>query len=63
MHLSESRDEARETGARFGSPVIVEVRALALVNERGAKLLRVPGSTVWLVEAVPADYLVIPQVR
>lgn len=61
VHLSEDRDEARETGARYGSPIVIEVRALALSRERGAKLLRVPGSTVWLVDAVPADYLVLPR--
>jgi putative RNA 2'-phosphotransferase len=63
VQISESREEARETGARYGEPVVVEVLALALSRDHGAKLLRVPGSTVWLVDAVPVEYLVIPSVR
>jgi putative RNA 2'-phosphotransferase len=59
VHLSSTIEEAREVGARRGAPVVIEVRAAALASD-GTIFLRVPGSTVWLVDHVPPEHLVVP---
>lgn len=63
VHLTSSRAEAITIGGRRGAPILLEVRALALYEERGTPFLHVVGSTIWLVGHVPADHLVIPQIR
>lgn len=62
VHLTSSRDEAIAIGARRGAPIVIEVRARAL-HDRGARFLQVVGSTIWLVDHVPTDVLVLPKRR
>jgi putative RNA 2'-phosphotransferase len=62
VHLTSSRDEASAIGARRGAPIVIEVRARAL-HDRGARFFQVVGSTIWLVDQVPADILVLPRRR
>jgi putative RNA 2'-phosphotransferase len=60
VHLTSSRDEAIVIGRRRGTPFVIEVRALALHEMRGTSFLHVTGSTIWLVEHIPSEYLVVP---
>jgi putative RNA 2'-phosphotransferase len=61
VHLTESRAEALQIGGRRGVPVVIEVRARDLHRDRAVAFLRVPRSSIWLVDAVPAAYLRIPR--
>jgi putative RNA 2'-phosphotransferase len=58
VHLSASRDVAVRVGERRGRPIILQVRAQALCTA-GYTFFRTPND-VWLVEHVPAQYLIFP---
>ena len=58
VHLSADRQTAATVGARRGRPVVLEVRARALCDAGQPFFLADNG--VWLVDAVPPAYLVIP---
>ncbi|GBF05970.1 phosphotransferase KptA/Tpt1 [Deinococcus aerius] len=59
VHLSPDRETARRVGARRGSPVVLEVRAGEMHAAGHVFFLSANG--VWLVEAVPPEFLVFPQ--
>lgn len=58
VHLSESRETAVSVGKRYGFPVILEVKAQDMHSE-GAKFYQADNG-VWLVDSVPAKFLVEP---
>lgn len=58
VHLSADRDTATKVGARHGAPVVLVVDARAM-HAAGIAFLR-SDNGVWLVDAVPAQYLDIP---
>lgn len=58
VHLSADEATARKVGARRGHPVVLTVRASAMHHAGHAFFLSVNG--VWLVEAVPAEFLLFP---
>jgi putative RNA 2'-phosphotransferase len=55
VHLSADVDTARRVGARRGQPVILRVDA-GRMHERGRPFFR-SANGVWLVDAVPPEYL------
>ncbi|WP_067820221.1 RNA 2'-phosphotransferase [Nocardia inohanensis] len=55
VHLSADIETATKVGARRGKPVILTVDAAAM--HRDGHEFRVSTNGVWLVAAVPADYL------
>lgn len=59
VHLSSTREQAERVGARRGAPVVIEVRARA-AHDAGVAFEKVGDGAVWLVPAVPAAYLSIP---
>lgn len=56
VHLSESRETALSVGKRYGSPVILEVKALDMYNA-GIKFYQADNG-VWLTDNVPREFLV-----
>lgn len=56
VHLSADRETAWKVGSRHGKPVILRVLALQL-HAAGGKFSR-SANGVWLVDAVPPQYLV-----
>lgn len=58
VHLSASRDVAIRVGERRGRPILLQVRAQALCAA-GYSFFRT-ANDVWLVEHVPAQYLIFP---
>jgi putative RNA 2'-phosphotransferase len=58
VHLSATEDTASRVGARRGKPVVLRVDAARMVAD-GHRFL-VSANGVWLVDAVPADYLTEP---
>lgn len=59
VHLSAAVDTARKVGARRGNPVVLTV-ASGRMAETGHEFF-VSANGVWLVAAVPAEYLSEPQ--
>jgi putative RNA 2'-phosphotransferase len=55
VHLSVDVDTARNVGGRHGKPVILEVDAAAM--HAAGHEFQVTGNGVWLVAAVPAQFL------
>lgn len=55
VHLSGDPATARRVGARHGRPVVLAVDAAAM--NRDGHLFTVSENGVWLVDAVPPDYL------
>lgn len=55
VHLSTSASVARAVGQRYGKPVLLEVQALKMHQE--GHLFFKTANGVWLVEAVPPQYL------
>jgi putative RNA 2'-phosphotransferase len=55
VHLSADRETARRVGARRGKPVILTVDAAAMVAD--GHTFRLSANGVWLVSAVPPEYL------
>lgn len=55
VHLSPDPGTARRVGARRGEPVVLSVTAARMHDE--GHVFRVTGNGVWLVAAVPAEYL------
>ena len=55
VHLSQDRGTARNVGSRHGRPVILTVDAAAM--HAAGHPFQVTGNGVWLVEAVPPEYL------
>lgn len=60
VHLSADRETAAKVGARRGKPVLLEIRADAMADA-GHVFYR-SANGVWLVEAVPPEFVVFPQV-
>jgi len=58
VHLSPMRELAEQVGARRGRALVLVVRALELYLS-GMRFFRTPNG-VWLVEHVPARFLVLP---
>lgn len=58
VHLSPDHETARRVGARRGTPVVLEVRSGEMHAARHVFFLSANG--VWLVEAVPPEFLVFP---
>lgn len=58
VHLSGTLETATKVASRRGAPVILQVRARALSDE-GASFTLTPNG-VWLVAAVPSEYLIFP---
>lgn len=61
VHLSPDEATARRVGSRRGAPVVLTVNAKRM-HEDG-HLFRVTGNGVWLVAAVPPEYLGAPTGR
>ncbi len=59
VHLSPDRETATRVGARRGRPVVLSVDAGAM--HRDGHVFRVSDNGVWLTEAVPPDYLRLPE--
>jgi putative RNA 2'-phosphotransferase len=55
VHLSADRETARRVGARRGKPVVLTVDAAAMAA--AGHPFRVSANGVWLVSAVPPEYL------
>jgi putative RNA 2'-phosphotransferase len=55
VHLSADQETARRVGARRGTPVILTVDAAAMVAD--GHTFRLSANGVWLVSAVPPEYL------
>ena len=58
VHLSRDLETARQVGARRGAPVILTVRSGAMYDA-GHSFYR-SDNGVWLVEAVPPEFLTFP---
>jgi putative RNA 2'-phosphotransferase len=58
VHLSPDRDTATRVGARRGRPIVLTVHAGRMAA--AGHEFRVSTNGVWLVDAVPPDYLSIP---
>lgn len=58
VHLSHGPETARKVGARHGTPVVLAVRAAAMHRAGHAFAISVNG--VWLVAAVPAEFIEFP---
>lgn len=59
VHLSSDRETASVVGQRRGKPVIIEVAARAMA--RSGHEFYVSDNGVWLVDAVPPEYLTFPE--
>jgi putative RNA 2'-phosphotransferase len=57
VHLSMDRETARRVGARHGRPVVFEVDAAGM-HAAGHSFFRAANG-VWLVDAVPAEFLTV----
>ncbi len=55
VHLSPDRETATRVGARRGRPVVLSVDAGAM--RAAGHVFRISANGVWLVEAVPPDFL------
>ncbi|MFD6951890.1 RNA 2'-phosphotransferase [Nocardiopsis sp. TSRI0078] len=55
VHLSPDAETARRVGARRGAPVVLTVAAGRMHDD--GHVFRVTGNGVWLVAAVPPEYL------
>lgn len=55
VHLSQDEDTARKVGSRHGNPVVYRVKSRQLERDKGVFYRSVNG--VWLIKAVPAEYL------
>ncbi|NYD45787.1 putative RNA 2'-phosphotransferase [Actinomadura luteofluorescens] len=55
VHLSPDRETAQRVGARRGAPVVLTVQAGRMAADGHA--FRVSANGVWLVDAVPPEYL------
>jgi putative RNA 2'-phosphotransferase len=58
VHLSPDRETATRVGARRGKPVVLSVDAGAM--HRAGHVFRVSANGVWLVDAVPPEFLRFP---
>jgi putative RNA 2'-phosphotransferase len=56
VHLSRDTETARRVGARYGKPVILRVKAAKMAREDGFRFY-VSANGVWLVDAVPPEFL------
>ena len=57
VHLSGDAGTARRVGARHGRPVVLEVDAAQMATD--GHVFTVSDNGVWLVDAVPAEYLTV----
>lgn len=55
VHLSEDRETAVSVGQRYGKPVVLKIKALAM-QQQGFKFFQADNG-VWLTNNVPADQL------
>ncbi|MET3982364.1 RNA 2'-phosphotransferase [Streptomyces sp. PvR034] len=58
VHLSPDRETATRVGARRGRPVVLAVDASAM--RAAGHVFRVSANGVWLVDAVPPEFLRLP---
>lgn len=58
MHLSADRATALRVGARYGVPVILEIRAAALHAQ--GQVFHQSDNGVWLTGAVPVRFIDFP---
>lgn len=58
VHLSPDRETATRVGARRGRPVVLSVDAEAM--HRSGHVFRVSANGVWLADAVPPEFLRLP---
>ncbi|MFD7625148.1 RNA 2'-phosphotransferase [Streptomyces sp. NPDC059851] len=58
VHLSPDRETATRVGARRGRPVVLSVDAVAM--HAAGHVFRVSANGVWLVDAVPPQFLRLP---
>ncbi|MBI1372848.1 MAG: RNA 2'-phosphotransferase [Phycisphaera sp.] len=58
VHLSAEVDTATSVGQRYGRPVVLHIRAAAMVAAGHAFYVSTNG--VWLVEHVPTDFISFP---
>ncbi|MFJ9968439.1 RNA 2'-phosphotransferase [Streptomyces avermitilis] len=61
VHLSPDRETATRVGARRGRPVVLSVDAAAMHGD--GHVFQVSANGVWLIEAVPPNYLHFPELR
>ncbi|MFG2293160.1 RNA 2'-phosphotransferase [Streptomyces sp. NPDC048603] len=61
VHLSPDRETATRVGARRGRPVVLVVDAAAM--HAAGHVFRVSANGVWLVDAVPPEFLRLPGQR
>ncbi len=54
VHLTENRETAKETGARYGKPVVLTVRAGEMFRQ--GFVFYVTENRVWLTETVPPSF-------
>jgi putative RNA 2'-phosphotransferase len=55
VHLSDNPDTARAVGKRYGTPVILNIRAQDM-HQQGHRFFQADNG-VWLVERVPRDFI------
>ncbi|MEV8532319.1 RNA 2'-phosphotransferase [Streptomyces sp. NPDC051211] len=59
VHLSPDRETATRVGARRGRPVVLSVDAAAM--RAAGHVFRLSANGVWLVDAVPPEFLSLPR--
>jgi putative RNA 2'-phosphotransferase len=59
VHLSENRQTAEAVGRRYGKLVLLTIRS-AEMSRAGFTFYRTPNN-VWLVDAVPAEFIEFPE--
>jgi putative RNA 2'-phosphotransferase len=57
VHLSEDVITATSVGSRYGKPVVLKVKALAMHN--AGYIFYLSENKVWLVDYVPADFIML----
>ncbi len=55
VHLASDKDSALSTGKRHGTPVIIQINVMAMV-ENGYEFYN-PTGNIWLVQAVPSQFI------
>lgn len=58
VHLSQEEDTARKVGSRYGSPVVLQVKAAEMFAAQYPFYLS--ENEVWLTHSVPAQYILFP---
>jgi putative RNA 2'-phosphotransferase len=58
VHLTESRETALQTGARYGNAVLLTIEASKMSNNNF--VFYQANNDVWLTESVPTEYISFP---